>query len=74
MESQEVDFDEKTRKKKKQQKEEKDKKKRKRDVILLIIAFILIILLCLFMRSCGVGEEPVAETESFLYTLNRSRN
>ena len=63
MESQEVDFDEKNRKKKKQQKEDKDEKKRKRDVILLIITFILIILLCLFLRSCGTGEETVAETE-----------
>ena len=63
MESQQVDFDEKNRKKKKQKKEDKDKKKRKRNVILLIIAFILIILLCLFLRSCGAGGEPVAETE-----------
>ena len=63
MKGQEVDFDEKKKRKKKQQDEDKDKKKQKRDVILLIIIFILITLLCLFLRSCGTGNEIVAETE-----------
>ena len=63
MEIQEVDFDKKNEKMKTKQKENKEEKKRKRDVIFLIIVFLLILLLCLFLRSCGAGEEPVAETE-----------
>lgn len=63
MKGQEVDFDKKNKRKKKEQNEDKDKKKLKRDVILLIVIFILIILLCLFLRSCGTGNETVAETE-----------
>jgi len=53
LESQEMDFDEK----------DKNKKKRKKGIVFLIIIFILIILLCLFLRSYGIEEETVAETE-----------